>query len=169
MPTPLAQGDCISIGQSDILVSVDFALPAPMPIVVPLSEEGIENPSIPTEVRDQIRREAEFLRSRIEQFEARRQSIELEDELRRQDLIRLEKEMKDRERTLQQQIHDLEEDRVIWYRRREEIDARPSKLGRRPAELDATRNSSRAKKAGSANASGRCTGRPRNSKDSATN
>jgi chromosome segregation ATPase len=101
-PTPLTHGDCISIGAVDILVAIDFTVPAPVP--------NTPAPQTAPMVR-------------------------IEEDAQRQEWARRTQELEARERTLDESVQELEADRVLWYRRREEIEEELKQ-----AKLDIDRN-----------------------------
>ena len=113
----LAHGDCIQIGPIELHVALSLAEPAPRPAdssvgFVPLpptpsAHASHAHPGAP-DVWQQYHTDVQQFRDEVARFEERRRSLEAEDARRRQHL--------------EERVRELESDRVLWYRRRDEIE-----------------------------------------------
>jgi len=102
---PLAHGDSVKLGPLEFLVHLDASPPAQE---VPPKKERTQPPAPGP---DQGAR-----------FEQERQTFAREYKIRRQELEELSQQLGIRQQKLDEQTQELEADRVIWYRRREEIE-----------------------------------------------
>src|SRR5262245_45450385 len=128
----LAHGDCIQIGAIEL--HVHLALPDPHPLprptlpplpatapavsFVPLPAQPAYAQPMPSAQPDpwqQYRAEVEKFRDQVARFEERRRLLDA-DEQRHRDALEA------RQRHLEEQTRELESDRVLWYRRRDEIE-----------------------------------------------
>jgi chromosome segregation ATPase len=105
-------GDKLALGGVEIVVSIQAA-PLLIPKFVALDPDIAEEAT--TAARAPSREDEDDL-------EKRRRLLEIEEEARREQWKRQDEELAQRALELERQTEDLEADRVIWYRRRDEIE-----------------------------------------------
>ena len=112
-PTPLSPGDTLALAGVEITVHIQHTAIV-SPRFVPLAEARIaeREPPVPeAPPRPDLNEEA------------RRRALDAEEAARREEWNRRDADLIRRARALDQQAEELEADRVIWYRRRQEMEA----------------------------------------------
>jgi hypothetical protein len=112
-PTPLSPGDTLTLAGVEITVHIQHTAIV-SPRFVPVEEARIaeREPPVPeTPPRPDFNEEA------------RRRALDAEEASRREEWNRRDAELIRRARAIDQQAEELEADRVIWYRRRQEMEA----------------------------------------------
>ena len=113
-PTPVNTGDLLSLSGFDITIAIQHSSIV-VPKFVPLEAEpttGAPPPASP----------AQDFSEEYRKFEERRRLLESEESSQREEWKRKDEELIRRARDLDRQTEDLESDRVIWYRRRQELE-----------------------------------------------
>jgi chromosome segregation ATPase len=134
-PIPVNSGDTLSLTGLDITISVQHT-GLIVPKFVPIESEGKADSPPQAAVVD--------LSEEHRKLNERRRLLDAEELSRRQEWQQKNEELIRRARDLDRQTEDLESDRVIWYRRRQEFEqelgSRQALLGQtgaRSADLDA--------------------------------
>jgi chromosome segregation ATPase len=119
--TAVADADTLSVAGLDVTVGIQFSGYV-SPKLVPLDPtESVRAPSV-SEETEELRR-----------LEARQRELEAEERARRAEWGRQDAELVRRQRELDQQTEELETDRVLWYRRRQEIEQELERVKALPA------------------------------------
>src|SRR5947209_3421874 len=106
--TPLTHGDVVSVGAVDLHLDIAFTVPA-APQFVPVQQAAPAPARIVTPAS-------------APDFEERTRLLDAEEQTRRQEWVRRQQELDARQRAIDEKEQELEADRVLWYRRREEIE-----------------------------------------------
>jgi hypothetical protein len=113
-PTSVNSGDTLSLAGIEITIATESSgLIIPRFVAIEAEEETVEAPP-PSAATD--------LSAEHRKLDERRRQLESEEVARREDWKRKDEELIRRTRDLDRQTEDLESDRVIWYRRRQELE-----------------------------------------------
>ena len=104
--TPVAAGDVLALAD----IEITFAIPSAPSLVVPRF--------VPLEVEASAHSSTDEQRN----LDERRRQLDDEEAIRREEWTRRDAELIRRARDLDRQTEELESDRVLWYRRRQEIE-----------------------------------------------
>ena len=121
-PTPVNSGDTLSISGLEITVAIEFS-GFIVPKFVPVESEMIAEPPPPPSV-------SPILPAEYRKLDERRRQLESEEASRREEWKHKDEELIRRAHDLDRQTEDLESDRVIWYRRRQELERELEKANR---------------------------------------
>ncbi len=135
-PIPVNSGDILSLTGLDITISIQHTgliVPKFVPIEPESSADSASPETTTIDLSDEQRK-----------LDDRRRLLEVEEASRREEWKQKNEELIRRARDLDRQTEDLESDRVIWYRRRQELEqelgsqrALMGQTGTRTADLDA--------------------------------
>jgi hypothetical protein len=109
--TPVNSGDVLSLGEIEITLAMPQAQAVIVPNFVPLDIEPATQPTLSPNVAAQVHGPRE-----------ERRNFAAEDDARNEEWKRRDAELTRRARELDLQTEELEADRVLWYRRRQEIE-----------------------------------------------
>lgn len=109
--TPVTNADILTLAGIEIVVAVQHAAAFLSPRLVPVPPEVVERPPAPDDTAEQLRL-----------LDERKRDLDAEAEARREQWQERDADLARRQRDLDQQTAELEADRVLWYRRRQEIE-----------------------------------------------
>jgi chromosome segregation ATPase len=133
----LGDGDFLTLGKIELRVSLSSAATGPARKIKP-AERGPVVPAAGAELTEQVARARHHLQQQVDEFRAQvaafhkeQKQLEEEDQARRQELSERQAQLDARHKQLDEQAREIESDRGLWVRRREEIDQEGRKLHER--------------------------------------